>query len=155
MSVRMQLIPLLGFAIAGLLALGGARYASESAQASARLGGTVYWSDGASGRLSDGTRFRLEGVSVPAIGPLHEREGARCETERRLGFEARRIATDLTRGHEVVVTGISGRDRLGRNIVTLSLGNRDLADMLAARGLHHYDPVGSDAAIDWCVVPAV
>lgn len=150
MSPDARLIPVAGFLIASLLALAGARYASEAARAEAHLGGLVYWSDGASGRLSDGTRFRLDGIEVPATGPVHERTGARCEAERQLGFEARRIAAQITRGHEVVVTEISGRDAFGRNIVSLSLAGEDVAGLLISSGLHRSSPGPGEGAAGWC-----
>lgn len=151
MFVRARIMPVIGFAAFVGIAMLGARYASESAQASAHLGGTVYWSDGDSGRLSDGTIFRLHGVDAPETAPLTRKGGARCEEERSLGFEAKAAATELTRGHVVEVSEVVGRDRYGRNIVRLSLQGRDVGEMLVAQGTHRvWDYDGRARKPDWC-----
>lgn len=151
MFVRARIVPVLGFVIFVLVALAGARFASESASASTELGGTVYWSDGDSGRLSDGTKFRLHGIDAPETGSMKQRGGAKCEAERALGYEAKAAATELTRGREVFVTQVMGRDRYGRNVVSLSLEGQDVAGLLVKAGTHQqWDYDGGDAKPDWC-----
>lgn len=151
MFVRARIVPVLGFVIFVMVALAGARFASESASASTELGGTVYWSDGDSGRLSDGTKFRLHGVDAPETGSMKQRGGANCEAERELGYEAKAAATELTRGREVFVTKVMGRDRYGRNVVSLSLDGKDVADLLVNGGTHQqWDYDGGEAKPDWC-----
>ena len=98
MFVRARIVPIVGTIVFILIALFGARFASENAQASTELGGTVYWSDGDSGRLSDGTKFRLHGVDAPETGSMKQRGGAKCEAERELGYDAKAAAVELTRG---------------------------------------------------------
>lgn len=154
MFVRARIIPVVGFLAFVLIAGFGARYASESAQATTELGGTVYWSDGDSGRLSDGTRFRLHGIDAPETGSMNQRGGAKCERERALGFEAKSVAVELTRGKTVRVSEIKGRDRYGRNVVRMSLDGEDVATMFLAEGTHRpWDYDGGGAKPDWCGSP--
>ncbi|MBA4227670.1 MAG: hypothetical protein C0456_13665 [Hyphomonas sp.] len=151
MFVRTRIVPIVGTLVFVLIALFGARFASENAQAATELGGTVYWSDGDSGRLSDGTKFRLHGVDAPETGSMKQRGGARCEAERELGYDAKAVAVELTRGRVVTVSRIMGRDRYGRNVVTLSLDGQDLAGLLVASGTHRaWDYDGGAPKPDWC-----
>lgn len=151
MFVRARIMPVIGFLVFVLLSALGARFASESAQASTELGGTVYWSDGDSGRLSDGTRFRLHGIDAPETGAMTQRGGAKCESERALGYDAKAIATELTRGRQVVVTEIVSRDRYGRNVLRLSLDGQDVGQILIASGTHKaWDYDGRQPKPDWC-----
>ena len=53
-----------------------------AAQATIDQDGLVYWSDGDSGRLPDGTKFRLHGVDAPETRSLKQIGGAECESER-------------------------------------------------------------------------
>ena len=151
MFVRTRIVPIVGTLVFVLIALFGARFASENAQAATELGGTVYWSDGDSGRLSDGTKFRLHGVDAPETGSMKQRGGARCEAERELGYGAKAAAVELTRGRVVTVSRIMGRDRYGRNVVTLSLDGQDLTGLLVASGTHRaWDYDGGAPKPDWC-----
>lgn len=151
MFIRARIVPVMGFVVFALMALLGARFASENARAATELGGTVYWSDGDSGQLSDGTKFRLHGIDAPETGSMKQRGGAKCEAERSLGYDAKAVAVDLTRGRSVTVTEVMGRDRYGRNVVSLSLGGQDVADLLVAQGLHQaWDYDGGENKPDWC-----
>lgn len=151
MFVRARIVPIVGTIVFILIALFGARFASENAQASTELGGTVYWSDGDSGRLSDGTKFRLHGVDAPETGSMKQRGGAKCEAERALGYDAKAAAVELTRGRPVTVTQIMGRDRYGRNVVSLNMDGEDLAALLVASGSHRaWDYDGGAPKPDWC-----
>lgn len=144
-------MPLIGLIVFVLISVFGARFASETAQASTVLGGSVYWSDGDSGRLSDGTRFRLHGIDAPETGSMNQRGGAKCEAERELGYEAKAVAVEITRGLSVVVSEIVSRDRYGRNVVRLSLDGRDVADLLIGAGTHQvWDYDGRQTKPDWC-----
>ena len=155
MFVRARIAPVMGFVVFVLIALFGARFASENAQAATELGGTVYWSDGDSGQLSDGTKFRLHGIDAPETGSMKQRGGAKCEAERALGYDAKAVAVELTRGREVKVTRVMGRDRYGRNVVSLSIGGEDMASLLVAQGTHKaWDYDGGDAKPDWCTTLA-
>ncbi|MFN7055691.1 thermonuclease family protein [Hyphomonas sp.] len=151
MSVRMRIIPVAGILVFILISALGARFASETAQASTELGGTVYWSDGSSGRLSDGTRFRLHGIDAPETGATTQRGGAKCEAERELGYDAKAAAVELTRGRQVVVTEIVSRDRYGRNVLRLSLDGRDVGEMLVESGMHKvWNSDSREPKPDWC-----
>ncbi|PKP80917.1 MAG: hypothetical protein CVT79_12940 [Alphaproteobacteria bacterium HGW-Alphaproteobacteria-18] len=151
MFVRARIVPAIGFVVFVLLALFGARFASENAQAATELGGTVYWSDGDSGRLSDGTKFRLHGIDAPETGSLKQRGGAKCEAERALGFDAKAVAVELTRGQTVTVSKVMGRDRYGRNVVALSMQGDDVGRLLVAGGSHRvWDYDGGETKPDWC-----
>lgn len=151
MFVRARIVPAIGFVVFVLIALFGARFASENAQAATELGGTVYWSDGDSGRLSDGTKFRLHGIDAPETGSMKQRGGAKCESERALGYDAKAVAVELTRGREVTVSQIMGRDRYGRNVVSLTMGGEDVAGLLVDAGTHQrWDYDGGAAKPDWC-----
>ncbi|MFN4184046.1 MAG: thermonuclease family protein [Hyphomonas sp.] len=151
MFVRARIVPAIGFVVFVLIAIFGARFASENAQAATELGGTVYWSDGDSGRLSDGTKFRLHGIDAPETGSMKQRGGAKCEAERTLGYDAKAVAVELTRGRSVTVSKVMGRDRYGRNVVTLSMQGDDVARLLEAGGSHRaWDYDGGEAKPDWC-----
>jgi endonuclease YncB( thermonuclease family) len=151
MFVRARIVPVMGFVVFVLIALFGARFASENAQAATELGGTVYWSDGDSGQLSDGTKFRLHGIDAPETGSIRQRGGAKCEAERALGYDAKAVAVELTRGREVTVTRVMGRDRYGRNVVALSLDGEDMASLLIGGGTHQaWDYDGGAPKPDWC-----
>ena len=57
---------------------------------------TIYWSDGDSGRI-DGMPFRLADIDAPETGGVGARGGAKCESERELGFAAKAWVVELTR----------------------------------------------------------
>jgi endonuclease YncB( thermonuclease family) len=112
---------------------------------------SVYWSDGDSGRLSDGTKFRLHGIDAPETGSMKAPGGARCETERVLGFEAKQAAVELTRGKRVSVSETYGTDRYDRAVVRLEIAGRDVAALLVAGGTHKvWDYDGRQRKPDWC-----
>lgn len=160
MPIRSPLTFLAGAGVALTLAAAGAWYATNAASASAATGTeapklTVYWSDGDSGRLSDGTKFRLHGIDAPETGSMKQRGGAKCEHERVLGFEAKEAALELTRGREVIVSDVRDTDRYGRTVVRLDLGGKDLASLLVAGGTHAaWDYDGRQKKPDWCAAAA-
>ena len=157
MSVRTPLTYLAGAAILLSIMAGGAIYASSSSTTasaatetqSAAL--TVYWSDGDSGRLSDGTKFRLHGIDSPETGSMKQRGGAKCEAERELCFEAKEAALELTRGKTVRVRETRGEDRYERTVLSLDLEGQDVASLLVAGGTHRtWDYDGRQKKPDWC-----
>lgn len=155
MAVQFPLNYLAGAAVLMTMAMGGAYFASQSASAAGvaaegeRL--TVYWSDGDSGRLSDGTKFRLHGIDSPETGSMKQRGGAKCEGERALGFVAKEAALELTRGQTVRVSENLGPDRYERTVVHLELDGKDVADLLVAGGTHKtWDYDGREKKPDWC-----
>lgn len=148
MTIRPPLSYLAGAAV--LLAItGGCAYHTSPSPAEVSL--TVYWSDGDSGQLSDGTKFRLHGIDAPETGSMKQRGGAKCESERALGFEAREAALELTRGREVTVSEVHGTDRYERTVLRLDLEGADLAALLVAGGTHRtWDYDGREKKPDWC-----
>ncbi|MBK8197854.1 MAG: thermonuclease family protein [Acidobacteria bacterium] len=153
--VRTPLNYLAGAGVLLAIAAGGAYYASQSASAASVAGEgealTVYWSDGDSGRLSDGTKFRLHGIDSPETGSMKQRGGAKCEGERALGFEAKEAALELTRGKTVRVSERFGADRYDRLVVSLEINGRDVAAQLVSGGTHQtWDYDGRQKKPDWC-----
>lgn len=122
-----------------------------AAQASTDSTDLIYWSDGDSGRLPSGTKFRLHGVDAPETGSLKQRGGAKCESERALGYNAKAEAVALTRDSEVRVTRDYGADRYGRLVVDLEVDGMDVAIALVAAGTHQaWDYDGGDKKPTWC-----
>lgn len=158
MPIRTPLNYLAGAAVLLTIAAGGAYYASQAASASAATAAsatdvplTVYWSDGDSGRLSDGTKFRLHGIDSPETGSMKQRGGAKCESERVLGFEAKEAALELTRGRAVTISETRGTDRYERTVVRLEIDGKDVAALLVAGGTHKtWDYDGREKKPDWC-----
>lgn len=113
--------------------------------------GNVYWSDGDSGRLPDGTKFRLHGVDAPETRSMKQVGGAECEIERERGYVAKERVIELTRGKQVAVTRDYGRDRYKRLVVDISIDGRDLATQLIREGTHQvWDYDGGARKPDWC-----
>tara|TARA_R110000787_G_scaffold8341_3_gene27856 strand:+ start:3503 stop:3979 length:477 start_codon:yes stop_codon:yes gene_type:complete len=128
---------------AGLVAL--------AAQAATDGPASVYWSDGDSGRLPDGTKFRLHDVDSPETGSLRQRGGAKCESERELGYIAKEAAVELTRDGAIVISHAYGPDRYGRQVVDLEVGGMDVAQALISGGTHRaWDYDGGQDKPDWC-----
>lgn len=157
MSIRTPLTYLAGAAVLVSIVAGGAIYASSSAPTASAATETqiealtVYWSDGDSGRLSDGTKFRLHGIDSPETGSMKQRGGAKCEAERALGYEAKEAALELTRGKTVRVSETRGPDRYARTVLSLDLDGKDVADFLVAGGTHKiWDYDGHQKKPDWC-----
>ena len=158
MPIRTPLNYLAGAGVLLTIVVGGAYYASQAATASAATATTsteipltVYWSDGDSGRLSDGTKFRLHGIDSPETGSMKQRGGAKCEAERVLGFEAKEAALELTRGKQVTVSETRGTDRYERTVVRLEIDGKDVAALLVAGGTHKtWDYDGRQKKPDWC-----
>ncbi|MEM9375079.1 MAG: thermonuclease family protein [Pseudomonadota bacterium] len=114
---------------------------------------SIYWSDGDSGRL-DGMKFRLANVDAPETGGVGARGGAKCESERELGFDAKAFMVDLTRDAELVITGSNGPDRYEREVITLSANGVDVAQAgIQAGHLEAWPHRGRRALADkpdWC-----
>ena len=137
------------YSVAILAGLAGA--VALAAQATIEQEGIVYWSDGDSGRLPDGTKFRLHGVDAPETRSLKQLGGADCEAEREQGYIAKEKVVELTRGKEIVVTRNYGPDRYKRLVVDLSIDGEDLATRLIAEGTHQvWDYDGGAPKPDWC-----
>ena len=130
----------------------------------------IYWSDGDSGRI-EGEPFRLADVDAPETGGVGARGGAKCETERALGFAAKAWVVEMTRPDRtadlangeakagsgtgtVSITDTANVDRYGRQVLSLSVNGESLAELGVEAG--HYGPWPHKAgrAIspkpDWC-----
>ncbi len=130
----------------------GQRAEASTAQAEAI---SIYWSDGDSGRLSDGTRFRLHGIDAPETGPIGRRGGAKCEAERALGYEAKASAVAITSGRTVTILHDRGTDRYGRAVLRLAIDGADLNPHLISAGTHQaWDYDGRQPKPDWCGLTA-
>lgn len=88
--------------------------------------GSIYWSDGDSGRI-DGEKFRLANIDAPETGGIGARGGAKCERERELGYLAKEFVVELTKDATIIVTSRNGADRYGREVITLSVDGVDIA----------------------------
>jgi micrococcal nuclease len=91
---------------------------------------TVIWSDGDSGQLSDGRKFRLAGYDAPeTYRPL-------CEAEEALGEEATLAAKALTEGAEITVSDpVHPPDRWGRIVVHVYADGVSVGEALESVGL--------------------
>lgn len=141
-------VVLVGIAFGLVLAAGGAGHSGIPALSQ---GAFVYWTDGDSGRLADGTRFRLHGVDAPETGSIKWYAGAKCEHERELGFAAKARLLELTRGKTLTVTRDYGQDSYGRLVVDIAVDGQDLGDLLVRAGTHKvWDYDGGEPKPDWC-----
>ena len=118
--------------------------------------GTIYWSDGDSGRL-DGMPFRLRDVDAPETGGVGAAiGGAECELERELGFLAKEFIVSLTSNAAIVITNNYGPDRFDRSVVDLQADGTDVASAGLEAGILRawpHDDNGNSLADkpDWCV----
>lgn len=113
----------------------------------------IYWSDGDSGRI-DGMKFRLANVDAPETGGVGARGGAKCESERALGYEAKAFIVELTRDADLVITSSAGQDRYEREVITLSANGQDVGEAGIAAGhlgpWPHKGRRALSAKPDWC-----
>lgn len=93
----------------------------------------VYWSDGDSGRL-DNVKFRLANVDAPETGSMKQRGGAKCESERELGYEAKAFLVALAKSGSVHIVPNYGYDRYQRLIVDLSVNGQDIGKTAVSAG---------------------
>ncbi|MEO1029655.1 MAG: thermonuclease family protein [Pseudomonadota bacterium] len=129
--------------------------AASQEDANERTDTSIYWSDGDSGRI-DGMKFRLANVDAPETGGVGARGGAKCESERVLGFEAKAFMVELTRGAVLEVTSNSGPDRYGREVITLSANGVDVSEAGLGAGVLGTWPHRGRKALkpkpDWCSI---
>jgi len=135
------------------LLLTGCHAPHSAPSGTADTSGTIYWSDGDSGRLN-GEKFRLANIDAPETGGVGARGGARCEAERALGFEAKAYMVALTRQADLKITASYGKDRYDRLVIDLSANGQDVARSgLAAGHLADWPHKGRralQAKPDWC-----
>ena len=87
---------------------------------------SVYWSDGDSGRLGD-LKFRLANIDAPETGSMKQRGGAKCESERAIGYEAKAFIVSFTKDKTIKIVRDYGEDRYGRLVVDLEADGFDVA----------------------------
>lgn len=105
------------------------------------------WIDGDTGRLSDGTKFRLHGIDAP------ETHRPRCTAEAQLGALARAAAETLSATGPVRVTRRWYTDRYGRLVIDLEANGRDVASALVENGYAQtWDYDGGEPQPSWCAV---
>ncbi|PHR60219.1 MAG: hypothetical protein COA43_07950 [Robiginitomaculum sp.] len=86
---------------------------------------TIYWSDGDSGRIN-GIRFRLANVDAPETDGIGARGGAKCENERKLGYEAKQFVVNFTRDKTLKIASNYGYDRYERLVIDLQANGIDV-----------------------------
>jgi len=113
----------------------------------------IYWSDGDSGRI-DGMKFRLSNVDAPETGGVGARGGAKCESERELGYEAKAFIVELTRDADLEITARYGLDRYDREVIDLSADGQDVGTVATEAGHLGVWPHKGRRALgekpDWC-----
>lgn len=114
----------------------------------------LYWSDGDSGRLPDGSEFRLFSIDAPETGPVGSRYGAKCEAERALGYEAKAVAVEFTRGKSISWETV-GHASYGRLVIRLYADGVEVNSWLVENGpakawRHRKSGGAIDARPSWC-----
>ena len=111
----------------------------------------IYWFDADSGRLPDGARFRLHGVDAPETRSPNSPNGAKCESERDLGYLAKEAMVSATRDKDVLITYHWGWDSFGRMVVDIAADGVNPAYSLIEQGhLKPWDYDGGQPKPDWC-----
>lgn len=88
---------------------------------------SIYWSDGDSGRINGDLKFRLNDVDAPETGGVGAAiGGAKCELERKRGYESKAWIVGLTRDAKLEITAKHGQDRYERLVIDLSADGRDI-----------------------------
>jgi len=103
--------------------------ASAAATVSSSKPIEIYWVDGDSGTI-EGRPFRLHGVDAPEGSPSR----AQCNTERLRADEARSAVRRLTESGVVEIRKSHGSEKYGRELLSLSVDDRDVASFLVASG---------------------
>lgn len=106
---------------------------AEDPQALQKSYGSIYWSDGDSGRLGT-VKFRLANIDAPETGSMKQRGGAKCEYERKLGYEAKAYIVSITKDKTIRIVKDYGEDRYGRLVVDLAADGKDVGKMGVAAG---------------------
>lgn len=86
---------------------------------------SIYWSDADSGRLGE-LKFRLANKDAPETGSMKQRGGAKCEYERKLGYEAKAYMVGFTKDKSVRIVRDYGEDRYGRLVIDLEADGADV-----------------------------
>lgn len=100
---------------------------------------TLYWSDADSG-TANGVCFRYANKDAAETGPIGSWGGAKCEEERKTGYQAKSDMIAVTRGKRVVVSDIHGFDRYYRQLVQFYVDGEDLGALAIDEGILHNWP---------------
>ena len=114
---------------------------------------SIYWSDGDSGRLGK-LKFRLANIDAPETGSMKQRGGAKCESERAIGYEAKAFIVEFTKDKTISIVRDYGEDRYGRLVVDLEADGADVAkagvDAGHLRDWLHIKRRAQSPKPDWC-----
>jgi len=114
---------------------------------------SVYWSDGDSGRLGN-LKFRLANIDAPETGSLKQRGGAKCESEREIGYSAKAFLVSFTKGKTLEIVRDYGEDRYGRLVIDLNADGIDVAktgvEAGHLRSWPHKKGRAQSPKPDWC-----
>ena len=130
--------------------------ANEAPSATSSISKTydsIYWSDGDSGRLGK-LKFRLANIDAPETGSMKQRGGAKCESERAIGYEAKAFIVEFTRNKTISIVRDYGEDRYGRLVVDLEADGADVAkagvDAGHLKDWLHIKGRAQSPKPDWC-----
>lgn len=115
---------------------------------------SIYWSDGDSGRLGQ-LKFRLANIDAPETGSMKQSGGAKCESERAIGYDAKAFIVQFTKDKTITIVRDYGEDRYGRLVVDLDANGEDVAkagvDAGHLRDWLHIKGRAQSPKPDWCV----
>lgn len=114
---------------------------------------SIYWSDGDSGRLGT-LKFRLANIDAPETGSLKQHGGAKCESERAIGYDAKAFIVGFTKDKTITIVRDYGEDHYGRLVVDLEADGADVAKAGVSAG-HlrdwlHIKGRAQSPKPDWC-----
>ena len=114
---------------------------------------SIYCSDGDSGRLGQ-QKFRLANIDAPETGSMKQRGGAKCESERAIGYDAKAFIVKFTKDKTITIVRDYGEDRYGRLVVDLDANGTDVAkagvDAGHLREWLHIKGRAQSPKPDWC-----
>jgi len=88
---------------------------------------TIYWSDGDSGRINGNLKFRLANIDAPETGGVGASiGGAKCEKERKLGYETKAYIVGITKNSKLIITKDFGYDKYERLVIDLTANGIDV-----------------------------
>ena len=130
-----------------------AREAPSETSSISKTYDSIYWSDGDSGRLGK-LKFRLANIDAPETGSMKQRGGAKCESERAIGYEAKAFIVEFTKDKTISIVRDYGEDRYGRLVVDLEADGSDVAkagvDAGHLRDWLHIKGQAQSPKPDWC-----
>ena len=130
-----------------------ANEASSETSSTPETYNSIYWSDGDSGRLGH-LKFRLANIDAPETGSMKQRGGAKCESERAIGYDAKAFIVEFTKDKTIRIVGDYGEDRYGRLVVDLEANGADVGkagvDAGHLRDWLHIKGRAQSPKPDWC-----